>query len=596
MVVTRIELRDFRSFQLAAFDFDQARTLIMGVNGAGKSTIVDAIAWALTGRCRGVDGRGQGQKDLIRAGADSMAVELQIQGLGTVTRTLSKEGHAVSSLKTDAILAHLGVSEAMLLASIYAGTFFRMGHADAKAMLIELLNVTVAPDLLPGLKLKEPAGLDELEARYSLAVSGRTAAKKVLAAVVVPQLPGALSEVESGDIGLKLHEATATYQAQARAGAAAEQLMVQAQRSIDQIDARANDGPTLATKLTVHNQMHAEAGAKVTDARQQLDAVLAEDAEDADALRSQSEDLRTLVERLGRHEPGQGCVLSAAIPCLTEGKHFAGHVAKLKKDAKALAVKIKAATGRADTVARLQQLVRDHEQTLAYHANQIADLRKEQAALAADAERRPGLVNDLADAKAKHEGAIAGLEEAKATMERLQAAHTAQSNHAAQVAAYQAAVDRQRAAQADVDEQERLVALLGPNGVRAEALAAKLSGFEAMINAALEPFGFTLKIVVDPWRIDITRAFDGSTRPFVLLSAGEQLWTSLAFQVALAVVSGLRFAVLDAAEAVVGKHRQALTAMVMGAPAMDQVIVAMARAEAEAAPTISGLQVIRLLG
>ncbi len=593
VVVKRIELRNFRTFELAAFEFDQARTLILGANGRGKSTIVDAIAWCLTGRCRGVDGRGQGQKELIRAGADDMAVEVQVDGLGTVSRTLSKDGHAVSNVKTDAILAHLGVSEAMLQAVIYAGTFFRMGHADAKGMLMALLDVTVAPDQLPGLGLTKPANLDDLEARYGLATAARAAAKKTLAAIVVPPVPAALGEVEGGDIGLQVHEATAAYQAQARAGAAAEQQVSQTQRAIDAIDTRLNDGPKLAAQLTVHEGMHADAAGKLATAREDLDAILKEDADDADTLRSQAEELRVMVERLGRHEPGQGCVLSAGIPCLTEGKHFAAHVAKLKKDGKALTTKIKAAVGRADTVTKLQQVVRDQERTVAYHAQQITELKKAQAALTDDAAARPGLVASLAQARAEYDAAAAGLDEARATMERLQAAQAAQVQHAGAVARHAAAVDQQRQAQKTLDEQEALVALLGPNGVRAAALAAKLGDFEALINAALEPFGFLLQIAVDPWRIDITRS-DGSRLPFVLLSAGEQLWCSLAFQVALAVVSGLRFAVLDAAEAVVGKHRQLITGMVMGAPAMDQVIVAMARAENEAAPQLPGLQVIRL--
>lgn len=593
VVVKRIELQNFRTFELAAFEFDQARTLVLGANGRGKSTIVDAIAWCLTGRCRGVDGRGQGQKDLIRAGADSMAVELQVAGLGTVTRTLAKDGHAVSNVKTEAILAHLGVSEAMLMAAIYAGTFFRMGHAEAKAMLMGLLDVRVPADQLPGLGFTEPATLDELEAQYAVAVAARAAGKKALAAIVVPQLPAALSNVEGEDIGAQVHEATATYQTQARAAATAEHQVTTAQRAIDVIDARMNEGPQLAAKLKVNEEMHADEAGKLAAARADLDKIQAEDAEDADTLRSQADDVKTLAERLARHEPSQGCVLSAGIPCLTEAKHFAGHVAKLKKDAKALATKIKAAVGRADTVARLQQVVLQHERAVAYHANQITSLKQAQAVLTDDAAARPGLVQQLDAARAAHAEATAGLDEARATMDRLQAAQSAQVQHAAAVAKYQAAVDQQRQAQEALAKQEALVALLGPSGVRAEALAGKLEDFEAMINAALEPFGFVLQIVVDPWRVDIVRK-DGSRLPFILLSAGEQLWCSLAFQVALAVVSGLRFAVLDAAEAVVGKHRQLITGMVMHAPAMDQVIVAMARADNEPAPQLPGLQVIRL--
>jgi hypothetical protein len=146
--------------------------------------------------------------------------------------------------------------------------------------------------------------------------------------------------------------------------------------------------------------------------------------------------------------------------------------------------------------------------------------------------------------------------------------------------------------QADLARQDALVELLGPKGILATALQAALGDFLAAVNGALAAFGFSLDIQVEPWQV-LVRKGDAAPVRFALLSAGEQLWTALAFQLALAIVSGLKLVVVDAAEAVVGQHRAILTELVMAAPDV-QVIVAMARGANEPAPDIPGLQVLRL--
>lgn len=52
---------------------------LCGPNGHGKSTLLDAITWALWGQARGVDRRGSGTDDLIHAGRNCMAVEFEFE-------------------------------------------------------------------------------------------------------------------------------------------------------------------------------------------------------------------------------------------------------------------------------------------------------------------------------------------------------------------------------------------------------------------------------------------------------------------------------------------------------------------------------------
>ena len=47
MHITKIELEDIKSHQAATFDFERGTTAITGANGAGKTTIIEAVAWTL---------------------------------------------------------------------------------------------------------------------------------------------------------------------------------------------------------------------------------------------------------------------------------------------------------------------------------------------------------------------------------------------------------------------------------------------------------------------------------------------------------------------------------------------------------------------
>jgi exonuclease SbcC len=47
MHVTRVELENIKSYEHAVFTFARGTTAITGENGAGKTTILEAIAWAL---------------------------------------------------------------------------------------------------------------------------------------------------------------------------------------------------------------------------------------------------------------------------------------------------------------------------------------------------------------------------------------------------------------------------------------------------------------------------------------------------------------------------------------------------------------------
>lgn len=75
MIVTRLELVDFRNYREAAFDFDPGITAVVGLNGQGKTNLAEALAYLAA-----LDSfRGAPTDALIRVGADVAVVRATVQ-------------------------------------------------------------------------------------------------------------------------------------------------------------------------------------------------------------------------------------------------------------------------------------------------------------------------------------------------------------------------------------------------------------------------------------------------------------------------------------------------------------------------------------
>jgi DNA replication and repair protein RecF len=48
VIVTRLELVDFRNYVAASFEFDHGITAVVGLNGQGKTNLAEALAYLAT--------------------------------------------------------------------------------------------------------------------------------------------------------------------------------------------------------------------------------------------------------------------------------------------------------------------------------------------------------------------------------------------------------------------------------------------------------------------------------------------------------------------------------------------------------------------
>jgi hypothetical protein len=596
MRISKIELTNFRNHEDLVLPFDQRRTLLIGENGSGKSGVPDAIAWALTGICRGVDAKGAGQRKLIRHGETRAEVTIHLDGIGPVTRSITAGGSAVTTVKTEALLGQLGTTAGMLHAVLYSRAFFDLHHAEAKALLMAALNVRVKATDLPGIDLgtRTDVDLGMLDALYEQHYQARADVKRKLGLLTVPEKPKvidiALAKMTLADLRTSLREHQDTLNTltttAARAIATHEHTKqdiatgTQKQGSIDQ----------LKGKKQAHDGMLAKAHSEKAIADRALTDANALPAEPIETLTADIQATKVLIDKLGSHDPDRGCVLAASIPCLTKGTQFAGHISSLQVALDGMADRVRAGQerDRQITAARAQAATADRD--VRYHEGQIEAAARDLADAEDAARELKRLKADLPKQKRAAEEAVKARDAHVEVVQGLLAKVTTLAEYEQAKVAHQQAIDKRADLEADVDREEKAVALLGPKGARMAALNAALDTFTGAMNQALQPFGFVIRITVDPWLVEIGRGEHWTA--FDMMSKGESLWIGLAFQLALAKVAGMDFCVLDDVEAVVGKNRQRLTGTVMTS-GLGQVIISMAKAGNEPAPTLDGLQVVR---
>ena len=90
MKIEKIELHNFKSAKKITFDFSKQLNLFVGVNGAGKSTVLDALSICLSWLVKRIErenGRGSYISDLsLHNGEDEAYLDIQLSHLKTSFR------------------------------------------------------------------------------------------------------------------------------------------------------------------------------------------------------------------------------------------------------------------------------------------------------------------------------------------------------------------------------------------------------------------------------------------------------------------------------------------------------------------------------
>lgn len=130
--------------------------------------------------------------------------------------------------------------------------------------------------------------------------------------------------------------------------------------------------------------------------------------------------------------------------------------------------------------------------------------------------------------------------------------------------------ERLAAARQDQADLERLCQAYGPKGIRERLLGERLGALTDRVNLVLGHFGRAVQFEVDPWAIRL----DGV--PPQLMAKSALFRIGLAFQISLAEVTGLKFAVIDGLDILDAANRATLFSVLDRALAegwIEQVVI-----------------------
>jgi DNA replication and repair protein RecF len=117
MVATRIELRDFRNYELAEFSIPAGLTVVAGPNGAGKTNLLEALYFGCTARSP----RTSNDRELVRRGVSVTRVVLDTADSEAEHRIeIGFEPGEAKHVRVDgSVVDSLSASEARPLASVF---------------------------------------------------------------------------------------------------------------------------------------------------------------------------------------------------------------------------------------------------------------------------------------------------------------------------------------------------------------------------------------------------------------------------------------------------------------------------------------------
>jgi len=589
--IKKLQIENFRSIGSVCLEIDGG-AFITGMNGAGKSSVLEAIRFALLGYCQNTDRRGAGAKALIAHGAKEASIAIELLGGRDMTAALvqvvipqsgsvrwsaqdTATGKPIAA-KAEQLWAWLNVCEATLAAALLPAE--HITTQGFEGVLGELQAGLVDPD-----RLRELCGdeFDALVRDYSsnaeiprdlLTLNGLRAvgeesysarretgrAVKALEAQIPAEAPKPPTDRNGAPLGTEaaaalkktIGDLAAARDALMRElGEARQMAKVAPAGSVEDLEvaiAAAQDAADKAARAAKAAQAeHVRAVDALEAAKRARDTARYQ----ADTIRQRIEELTTKIES---YAAGRACETCGAK--WTEARVRAV-TAKLREARMALAAQLKDAEGRMD-----EKLRADYEQLAAVAAQAEEPAREAtNATIAASA--------DLANLRrelelAKRVSGVRSPEAVEADLleidERLDRAKAAMGQLAivAEYEAKKADLEAARARYAHMDWRVKafrdgeIINRLGVDGLKA---------FEGAVNETLTSYGYAFGFEVDSKTVKVLMGRRGEAlRPIERASTGEQKLAEIAVALTFAGETGI--ALVDDLDHLDGSNRnQALS-------------------------------------
>ena len=614
MKLAKIELKSFRSFVNLDLPLDAPRIFVAGLNNTGKSSVREAIKYVLTGRCQGLDGKGAGSDVLVphfhqafEPGerpkgegdrATGVSASVTIDGLGAVERTWSPQGSTFrvqgwtgnTQSQQQALLDKLETTPGFLDAVLDSAVYLNLHHADSKAMVLSLLNVQIK---LGDAEDAPVMTLAEMDESYDQAFEDRKAAKTKLKAAFVPAKPAdaahpLLADIDAllitrrkelADLNRQVGESSGR-----RNGLMARQGLVQ--RLIESMILPATD---FHVEIESLEERQAIMEADVTEPLQE--PVTEPVTRLVGGVVTVSvETLRSRIGVLRAFQPVKGCIIDGKVSCSTHKLKFTNRAKDLEAEIQArvgvaqdrapASVKPEDGQGRAvpptpNPLTETRKALDDLKMKQAHYEMDLATYKErktELATLTAELAALPD-TSDIEFQVTQWQGKISIGEQKRKDAEAYQKASQA----------HEAGLQTQRALQAEVNRLEELCLVLGPSGVRVQALGSALQTFETAVNLFTAPYNLAVKFQLEPWDVIV------NDRPVRTYSESQRYRIGIAIQLAVAGLSGLRFAIIDQLDVLDTKKRDVMVKMLLKDAPVDQLIILATREAEQPLPVLPAL-------
>ncbi|WP_027365092.1 AAA family ATPase [Desulfotruncus alcoholivorax] len=626
MRINKLAIQGFRNHINNAIGLDKLN-IFVGRNNSGKSSILAAVEWALTGRNLWTDRAGRGAGDLITKGAKTCQVGLEIAGLGGVVRALPPHTLTVGKSRNIqeaqvAIYHHLGADEQLVQLALNAGAFTSMTPAEQKTFLFALCGISCTAEeiasatvqylqrtgipvdqagevatrvkaLLPRGFGGDPAILEGMEKR---AREQRRETKKdlertrsALAEMELPNLPDGIGLEDKDAVEKQLAELEIEKNKLLKAhgaGQAAEKNMAKCRDRVNklatELERLNSEKATLEGEMPGQDQPGRLAGElnRLKVRLEQLAGTAAELDRELAALEAANRARRAVVEKLQAFD-GRCPLAAELIACRMSGSEVAELVNQLESEIKASMQNNKSLL---TSMQNLQAEKRDLQHRINHIEKTIADLdttRQKLLSLDTAIERTQKELDSAWGEVYTWEETLqkggANPEEIDRIQERI--VQGREILRRLEVAGYGRRQARQLQQDLEMLEKElaiteRMVKALGPDGIRQSLLGDRLSGLTSEINkllAACTEGRYQLT-----WQVDFTPLItqNGHALPFKLLSKSEQLRVGIAFQAAIAKMTGLSFLAVDEVDMLDQDNRDLLTGSLLEIlDQLDQILL-----------------------
>jgi DNA repair exonuclease SbcCD ATPase subunit len=533
---------------------------IRGPNGCGKSSVQTALEYLFTGRCHLTDGAGRGAEALIRAAEKELEVSATFDNGETLCRRRTPRSHIVEingkrvpvDTAQAALEKRLGPAD-VLSAVLNADHFVTMQEAEQKKFLVQMVDAgrieipEQIREILCAVNEEPPrlASVSDVEAAHTRLYDLRTEASRALKALrqmEKPDIPSDLPSVQ--EVQKKLGELRQQKESLVAQKAETDAKWQTAQARFKQVQVEIEEVSSEILSISQEQeflQLESQRG-QAEKLRQELADLIAE--------QKTAENRLEVAKGLRVKCPSCGQSISETVRT-REVETLRERLAHLEGLIQGTREELNEYAGIEEAKSRLE----GHRKAVSRRAKLIEEQSKLRETRKPNGEDVGGRLAILAERIDKGDRVLERARQAQGAIER-----------------WESNVREQYSLEARIGLLDQLIEFFGANGAMMKQAGSQMEPFKEKLNRQLAIFGYACTLTLEPFEIRVSSLGGGPGLVLKQLSESERFRFGIAFQLALAAETGIRFVVIDRADVLDRARRKVLTALLLSSE-IDQAIV-----------------------